>query len=304
MWWIVIIVIFLFIILTALRYKTQINRAYDRLYSYQVCSINTEFGRPSYVDEGVGEAVLLSHGIFGGYDQAFVSLKNTLGESYRKIAPSRFGYPGTDLPSQPTPENQAKAFVEILDRSGIDKAFVITTSAGGAAGIKMALQYPERLKGLILLSSGIPAEKRRREEIRGRLGPPAPLVNDFPMWFTIKHLGFVLNAMFASEPSNDLFHTMLPVKPRKPGIKADETMTNLDMDVNYDDYPVEKITVPILLIQAKGDPLVKFNGVEKFIRRVQPRTAIFETGGHLITGHGDEVSKAIKNFIEETQKGA
>lgn len=58
------------------------------------------------MDQGTGETILISHGIFGGYDQAYVSLKSLVGEDYRKIAPSRFGYPGSDLPSQPTPKNQ------------------------------------------------------------------------------------------------------------------------------------------------------------------------------------------------------
>jgi pimeloyl-ACP methyl ester carboxylesterase len=243
--------------------------------------------------------VLLSHGIFGGYDQAYASLIDIVGDDYRKLAPSRFGYPGSDLPSTPTPENQSKAFVALLDELGIKQAFIITTSAGGAAGIKLAIMYPERVKGLILLSSSVPTAKRSREEIRGMQDPPAPLVNDFPMWFTVRYFKSVMNTMFGSTVPDNLYATILPVKPRKIGIKADETITNLDMDVNYDNYPVEKITVPILVVHAKDDPMAKFDGVEKFIARVQPQTVIFETGGHLISGHGDEVSKAIKSFIEK-----
>jgi len=51
----------------------------------------------SYIDEGTGQAILISHGIFGGYDQAYVSLKRLVGADYRKISPSRFGYPGSDV---------------------------------------------------------------------------------------------------------------------------------------------------------------------------------------------------------------
>lgn len=298
MYIIIMFIVCIFSIITVIRYNIDIHKAYDRLNSYPVESIDTEYGKVSFIDSGTGEAVLFSHGIFGGYDQAFVSLYNVLGEEYRKITPSRFGYPGSDLPTVPTPENQSKAYVEVLNELGIEKTFVITTSAGGAAGIKMAIQFPERVKGLVLLSSGMPTTKKSREEIRGMLGPPAPIVNDFPMWFIIKHFGFVMNIMFASDVPDNLYETMLPVKPRKLGIKNDEVLTNLDMTINYDDYPVEKITVPILLVHAKDDPLAKFDEVKKFIARVHCQTAIFETGGHLITGHEDEVSEVIKNFIE------
>ncbi|AEG58899.1 alpha/beta fold hydrolase [Desulforamulus ruminis] len=265
-----------------------------------VKSTDTEFGKVSYLDFGTGEAVLLAHGILGGYGQAFVSLTQILGDECRKLAPSRFGYPSSSLPSTPTPGNQAKAYVALLDKVGIQQTFVIASSAGGAAGIKLALNYPERIKGLILLSSGVPTAKRSREEISQIQGAPALLINDFPMWFTVKYLKFALNSMFGSTVAKDLYETMLPVRPRKPGIEADITITNLDMDINYDNYPVEKITVPILIVHAKDDAMAKFQGVEKFIARVHPQTSLFATGGHLITGHGDEVSKSIKRFMEAT----
>lgn len=288
-------------IIIAIQYAIDIHAAYERLNHYTVKTINTEYGKLSYMDEGSGEAILISHGIFGGYDQGLVSLEGLVGNGYRKIAPSRFGYPGSDLPSEPTPKNQAKAFLNLLDNLGIQKAYVLTTSAGGAAGISFAIEYPERVKGLILLSSGVPAEKKTREEIKGMQGPPAPMVNNFPMWLSTKYFGFIFKSMFNSDINNAVYNTMLPVKPRKEGIMADETITNLDMDINFDDYKVEKITAPILVVHAKDDPMAKYESAQKFIARTNAKTAIFETGGHLITGHGDAVSIAIKKFIEETK---
>jgi pimeloyl-ACP methyl ester carboxylesterase len=288
-------------IIIAIQYAIDIQAAYERLNHYTVKTIITEYGKLSYMDEGSGEAILISHGIFGGYDQGFVSLEGLVGNGYRKIAPSRFGYPGSDLPPEPTPKNQAKAFLNLLDNLGIQKAYILTTSAGGAAGISFAIEYPERVKGLILLSSGVPAEKKTREEIKGMQGPPAPIVNNFPMWLSTKYFGFIFKSMFNSDINNAVYNTMLPVKPRKEGIMADETITNLDMDINFDDYKVEKITAPILVVHAKDDPMAKYESAQKFIARTNAKTAIFETGGHLITGHGDAVSIAMKKFIEETK---
>lgn len=288
-------------IIIAIQYAIDIHAAYERLNHYTVKIINTEYGKLSYMDEGSGEAILISHGIFGGYDQGLVSLEGLVGNGYRKIAPSRFGYPGSDLPSEPTPKNQAKAFLNLLDNLGIKKAYVLTTSAGGAAGISFAIEYPERVKGLILLSSGVPAEKKTREEIKGMQGPPAPIVNNFPMWLSTKYFGFIFKSMFNSDINNAVYNTMLPVKPRKEGIMADEAVTNLDMDINFDEYKVEKITASILVVHAKDDPMAKYESAQKFIARTSAKTAIFKTGGHLITGHGDAVSIAIKKFIEETK---
>lgn len=55
------------------------------------------------------------------------------------------------------------------------------------------------------------------------------------------------------------------------------------------------------MVHAKDDPMAKYESIEKFIARTNAKTAIFETGGHLITGHGDAVSIAIKDFIEKTK---
>lgn len=51
------------------------SKAYKRLNKYDIKTTYSNFGKMSYVDEGTGETILISHGIFGGYDQAYVSLK-------------------------------------------------------------------------------------------------------------------------------------------------------------------------------------------------------------------------------------
>lgn len=285
-------------ILLSVQFSADNRRAYERLKQYPVQAISTAFGRMSYVEEGAGPAVLISHGIFGGYDQGLASLSGAVGEGYRRIAPSRFGYPGSDLPENPTPENQAEAFLELLNHLGIPKTFILTTSAGGAPGIRFAIDYPDRISGLILLSSGVPSEKKTREQA-GYLGPPAPLVNNFVMWFSVRYFGFAFRSMMGSDISPDFYETMLPASPRSAGVVNDGKVTNPDMLVYYDDYPVEKITAPILVVSAEDDPMVKFSDMQTFIARVHPQTAIFKTGGHLITGHGDAVRKDIRAFLQQ-----
>jgi pimeloyl-ACP methyl ester carboxylesterase len=162
-----------------------------------------------------------------------------------------------------------------------------------------AINYPERVKGLILLSSGMPNTRRTREEIHEMSGPPSFIINDFVMWFTLKHFGFAMKSMMGiKESPEQIFRTMLPVSPRNAGILADTNVTNLDMDVNFNAYPVERISAPILLIHAKDDPMAKFANTANFIKRINPQTLIFESGGHLAGGHGNEITEAITGFVE------
>jgi pimeloyl-ACP methyl ester carboxylesterase len=282
-------------------YSKTINESYQRLENYNVKTFDTEYGLMSYVDEGNGEVIFVSHGIFGGYDQGYEHLNGIFGDNYRKIAVSRFGYPGSNLPSGSTPGVQAKVFLELLDKLQIDKVFLLAASAGGSAGIRFALDYPERLKGLILLSSGVPSVPMTKKEI-GRTGPPKFILNDKLMLFSIRNFKGIFYSMFGSKNiGEEVFNGLLPVQPRREGIIHDSEINNIDMSVNYYDYPVEKIEVPILVVHAKDDPMVKYENIELFLKRVNAEALIFSDGGHLIVGH--DISEGIINFINSCYAG-
>jgi pimeloyl-ACP methyl ester carboxylesterase len=253
----------------------------------------------SFIDEGYGEAIIISHGIFGGYDQGYKNLYDILGIDYRKISVSRFGYPGSNLPSDPFSSNQAKVFSDLLNELDIDKVFLLAVSAGGSAGIKFALDYPERLNGLILLSSGVPTVPLTKKEI-GVTGPPKFILNDRIMLFSIRNFKSIFYSMFGSKDiGNDVFDGLLPVKPRINGIITDSITTNIDMFINYNDYPVENIHAPILVVHAKDDPMVKYEDIELFLKRVNAEIMVFPNGGHLIVGH--DIGKGIKEFINRNK---
>ena len=277
-------------------YSGIINESYQRLEAYNVKTFDTEYGTMSYVDEGFGEAIIISHGIFGGYDQGYQNLYSIFGENYRKIAVSRFGYPGSALPDDPTPGKQARVFLELLDELQIDRIFLIAASAGGAAGISFALDYPDRLKGLILLSSGVPSVPMTKKEV-GMSGPPKFILNDRLMLFSIRNFKGIFYSMFGSKNVPDeVFDIMLPVNLRRNGIIYDSEINNIDMAVNFNDYPVENLNIPILVIQAKDDPMVKYENTEYFLRRVNAELMIFPDGGHLIIGH--DITDGIIDFVE------
>ncbi len=295
-----IVAVLLLCILVTVQFRIDRIEAYARLASLDVKTIDTEFGTMGYLEEGQGEALLLSHGIMGGYDQGMLSLTQLVGDHYRKIAPARFGYLESELPQEPTPYNQARAYVSLMDQLQIEKIYVVATSAGGPSAIQMAIHYPDRIKGLILVSAGGPGNKVVVKD--GAItGPPSFFVNDFPMWFTGKYMKFIYHAMFGSEVSKDFYQTMLPLDPRKAGVQADTDFTNTDIRDHFEDYPVEEIKVPILVIQSKDDPMISYEDVEAFIKRSHAESVIFETGGHLITGNGNKVNEAILHFIDETE---
>lgn len=288
----VLLLLAAYLIVQGIRCSIAVKESKERLAAYGAETVQLSYGNMSYVDTGEGETILSVHGIFGGYDQAYDTCKD-FSSDYRIIAPSRFGYLGSDILGDGTPAEQETAYVELLDKLGIDKVYLLATSAGGSVAIRFALDYPERTKGLILYCSTMPFTEKP-EKYSEYAGPPAFLCNDFTM-FLISPL---FDPVMGMEPST--IYSMLPVSDRKNGVVLDASVTNLDMARNYDDYRIEELQVPTLVFHAKDDKLASYTDTEKAVKRFPNCTFIpFESGGHLIAGHGEEIKEAVSKFIGE-----
>ena len=145
----------IYFLVQGIRCGAAVRESKNRLAAYNAQTAALSYGEITYVDSGEGEVILSVHGIFGGYDQAYDTCKDFCSD-YRIIAPSRFGYLGSDVSGDGTPARQAAAYVELLDMLGIDKVYLLATSAGGSVAIRFALDYPQRTKGLILFPLSVP----------------------------------------------------------------------------------------------------------------------------------------------------
>jgi len=262
----------------------------------KVQTVQTSYGTMSYIDEGEGETLLVCHGIFGGYDQGYNSFKE-LSNQYRILAPSRFGYIGTEFPKRAAVLDQAKAYEELLDELNSDKIYVVGTSAGGVCALRFALEYPERVKGVILYcSNAVLAKKPDEDEIAKYLGPPKVVCNDFMMWLAGPVMKKVMNM------TSETWLTVFPVSERAKGAINDGYEANLDADKNYDHYTLEKMETPVLILHAKDDQMASYKKIEAMVPRFSNVTFIsFEEGGHMMTGNEEEVKKALVNFISKTK---
>ena len=291
-WIAVLIVVIGLIDILGLNYLSVVNTAKARFAVYQEKAriLQTAQGKVSYIDEGTGAPVLVCHGICGGYDQGFDVLKDKT-DSCRVIAPSRFGYPGSDLPENASVDLQVETYVELLDTLGIEKAYVLGTSAGGTVAIRMAIAHPERCMGLILYCSGYP-DKQASEKKPGISGPPAFVCNDFCMWLASPFFEPLMGM------DGDTIRTILPIADRKEGILFDSRVVNGATAGHFEDYNLEKARVPVLIIHAKDDKLASFASAEAWSRRIPDCTFLpIPDGGHTMRGHAAEISQALDQFI-------
>lgn len=272
--------------------KKAIQEGKHRLEEYGAKNIELCYGNMRYVDRGDGDVILSVHGIFGGYDQAYDTCKD-FASDYRILAPSRFGYPGSDIKGAGTPSEQAEAYVELLDRLGINQVYVLSTSAGGSVAIRFALDYPERTKGLILYCSAMPLTEKP-EKYSEYAGPPEFLCNNYAMFLMRPVFGPVMGM----DPST--IYSMMPVSERKAGVVLDAAVTNPDMARNYESYAIENLKVPVLILHAKDDKLASYeSAVNASVRFPEYIFVSFEEGGHLMAGHEVEVHKAVTDFVQQ-----
>ncbi len=285
--------VLVFFVLQYILCAFAVQAGYRRLETYSHREIILSTGTMTYVDEGSGDVILSVHGMSGGYDQAFDTVANRVSTN-RILAPSRFGYLGSDAPASPTPREQAKAYVELLDSLGIDKVYLLATSAGGTVAIRFALDYPERTKGLILYSSAAPLTEQP-ESYAEYQGPPEFLCSNFGMWLLSPFFGPIMGM------DSNTIHTMLPVSERREGMFLDSSVVNPDMARNFGDYPIESLKAPTLIFHAQDDKMSSYEAMAQAAPRFPNCTFItFETGGHLMEGHGAEIDMALNEFMTES----
>ena len=71
-----------------------------------------------------------------------------------------------------------------------------------------------------------------------------------------------------------------------------------DPDVNS--YPLEALTVPVLIVHAKDDHLVSYDAARNAARRIPgARLVSMERGGHLLLGDRKDVGREVAAFLAD-----
>ena len=269
---------------------------------------NTTAGPIEYAEKGAGVPLLSIHGAGGGYDQGLANVADLVRDGFRVIAPSRFGYLGTPIPSDTSPAAQADAHAALLTELKVDKVIVVGISAGARSAVELALRHPQQVAALVLIVPGTyaPASPVAIEESRAS-ALVLWLVNngaDFAWWATekiapsilIRFIG-VRPELFASSPQAEqdrvmqIVRNIEPLSRRFPGI-------NIDSNPDRARPPLERITVPTLVISARDDLFNTLPAAE-FAASTIPngKLVVYETGGHLLVGRQQEVRAVVRDFL-------
>lgn len=112
-----------------------------------------EMGRSS--DSQDAPPVVLLHGAGANLQDMCLALGERLAARHRVILVDRpgFGFSVRKAREASSPAYQAVVLREVLDRLGVDRAIIVGHSWGGTLALTFALDYPQRVAGLVLIAA-------------------------------------------------------------------------------------------------------------------------------------------------------
>jgi pimeloyl-ACP methyl ester carboxylesterase len=258
-----------------------------------------------YAVKGEGPPTLVLHGAGGGYDQGLLLGKFLLGQGYKFVSASRFGYIRSPIPKDSTVQAQANIYTTLLDHLKIDKVIVVGGSAGGPSALQFTHDYPERCSALILGSalsmSRAPGDKNMFFiKVIHLIQRYDSLYWVFARVFQsiiLQLLGVSRNVyrsltLEQKKLAQEILDGMHPMSLRRKGTLHDSEIRPLDS------VSMSEISVPTLIFHAKDDGLVNYRHAEFSHRNIkQSELVFFETGGHLLLPQINSVREQARVFL-------
>jgi len=110
--------------------------------------------RIRYIDAGRGAPVLLLHGLGASLYAWRKNIAAVAAAGFRVIAFDNRGFGLSDKPPAPYDNTAyARLAVALMDSLGLPSAVLIGHSMGGAIAAEVATEYPQRVRGLVLVGS-------------------------------------------------------------------------------------------------------------------------------------------------------
>lgn len=293
-----------------LSYRQDMRQAHAAIRDRSLI-VETAAGPIEYADRGDGPVLLSVHGAGGGFDQGLSIARGMAGDGFRIVAPSRFGYLRTPVPQDVSPEAQADAHAALLDALGVERAVVMGASAGARSALRLAMRHPGRVSALILV---VPATYFPDAAVsQGGRGPGHPVLldlvttgADFVWWsamrvapsLLVRFIG-VPPALLDTLPDSEreevmrMVRAVLPLSERARGIAIDSVS-------DPGAFSPGDVGVPTLIVSARDDLFDTVASAEYASSRIaRSELIVYDTGGHLLLGHGPATREAVLRFLHD-----
>jgi pimeloyl-ACP methyl ester carboxylesterase len=257
------------------------------------------------VDRGSGPAIVMIHGLGGQLRNFGRAMVDDLARDYRVILVDRpgSGYSPRGSGRSARLKVQAETIAGLIRKLDLDRPLIVGHSLGGALALSLALNHPDTVGGLALITPLTQAQGLDSV-------PPVfkPLIIQSPAlrkaiaWTVATPMGVMraakaLEDIFAPEPVPEEFGTegggMLAVRPDNFYATSSDLM-----DLQGELEPMvplySGIKVPVAILFARSDKVLDpmLHG-DKTVRDIQGATFELADGGHMIPYTQPAISAAF-----------
>ncbi|MBU9714895.1 alpha/beta fold hydrolase [Evansella tamaricis] len=243
-----------------------------------------------YEVEGRGPAIVFVHPPGMGH-LTFRRQKEELKKRFTVVAVDLRGNGRSGMDDQPfSMGTLAEDVVRVLDNCGIQETYACGYSNGGSVVQELAIKFPERIKGVVLLGSF--------SEVNSIL-----LRNEFKLgiWATRnKMMNLVSNVLAGAHEWNPfkMYQLSSYIKQTSPEILE----KYYRMGLNYVSTDrLRQITCPVLLIYGERDDYVHHyrHLFKKYVQGPVTMILVGSVAHQTPTKKGSALNQIIKNFIHE-----
>jgi pimeloyl-ACP methyl ester carboxylesterase len=263
--------------------------------------VETSAGAVEYAIRGAGAPLLVLHGAGGGYEQGLGVGALLDREALQTIAVSRPGYRRTPLTTGATLGEQARAIAALLDVLQVEHVVVAALSAGGLAALQFALDYPERCRGLILISAHGPALPQNRPAAFWIWLLKLLIRSDLLMWLMAKvGMGLLLRLQGTAHGAGD-FDAILggafPISDWRAGVLNDFAQL---LAPETGRMALAQIRAPTLLIHGTHDANVPHGVATDGVRHIPSGQLVTIDGGThmLVATHARALRALVAQFLQ------
>ena len=251
-----------------------------------------------YHAAGSGPAVLFLHGSgpgASGYSNFKDNVAPVLETGHRAILLDSIGYGQS---SKPVDRDYTMAFmsgcaVQTLDALGIDRCVIVGNSQGGAQAIRIALDHPDRVRGLVLMAPGGLEPRETYMEMRGIRSMLRCIYG--PEGITEEGMHKVFSKQLYDASGLD----PAVVTERTAIALTQPTHVFRTMQVPNQAAELSGIQCPVLGLWGADDLFCPPSGVDHLLREVQDcRVMVFNRCGHwVMVEHRDRFNRLLADFL-------
>jgi pimeloyl-ACP methyl ester carboxylesterase len=256
--------------------------------------VETKLGRLHVYDapgSGSLPAVVLLHGLSSSATPFGPLLQRLRRHARRVVAPDYPGHGFSEHAGAVTPSALFESVEVVLDALKIEPSIFVGNSLGGAVALHCAIERPERVRALVLVSpAGAHASDEEWRELR----------STFTLRSRAEGAAFAKRLYYRVPRILPLFAHELPAIVGRPAVG--EILAAASNDELPSPEFLAKLRMPILLIWGEAERLLPASHFEYFVRHLPPQTVVLRPETYAHCPHLDDPADLAARIVEFAEK--